>query len=135
MSESSAKDDAHSIRLLGPWKLSVQDTQQRITVPADLTDFVTSPQTVKLERRFNRPTGLTPSDRVHIELDYTGELLDVQCNGLTVEPVCNDAGETSIEVGPLLQPSNQLTLSLGYGASDSLKLDFCAMVITSGGLR
>jgi hypothetical protein len=122
----------HSIRLLGPWQLRVENTELRITVPADLTDFVAPPQTAKLERRFNRPTGLTESDRVHIQMDYTGELLDVECNGTTVEPACNDAGVTSIEVGPLLQPNNHLVFSLRYGAGDSLKLEFCAMVISAG---
>jgi hypothetical protein len=122
----------HSIRLHGPWSLRIeQGPDVRVDVPAELTPKVASGETVQLQRRFNCPTGLVASDRVRIELAYTGELLDFTCNGHFVDVETSQDEPLAVDVGPLLKPGNELTLTIRRSGDEELTLASCVLVIES----
>lgn len=118
----------HSIRLLGPWQLGAGSSQDRVDIPADLTQLVSPDETATLHRRFNRPTGLSSSDRVRIELILTGELKSVEINGQVVKPTLATSTVT-YDVSEWLQPNNGLTVTIRRPGDGPVTLDSCVLVI------
>lgn len=153
---------AHRIRLHGPWQLlrsSAPDSRFRLKVPGtwpipaanqlDATDQLDAPESatrlesdneVVFQRSWNRPTGLSPSQHLAIEISSKPTPADVSCNGQLLQERVNEGESTVTEnadtgkgaVGSgvvagealnlraydlpvaLLQPHNQLCLKFSW---------------------
>lgn len=127
----------HRIALKGPWQVywlsdfvdgeafesaSIKSARshperegQRVKMPASWRDvFGERAGRVSFQRRFNRPTGLTESDRVMMGFTGLGGLATVRLNGEFVGGVCQPTSSISLEITPILQPHNLLEVEIGY---------------------
>jgi hypothetical protein len=127
----------HRIRLHGPWEWrGVADEDpaaaSRITVPVDLSNDIPIGTEFQLQRRFNTPTRLAPTDRVWIEIvNLQGELQRVTLNGQD-RTITHDVGEQRLTfpVKDALQLGNLLVLTMRHKCQGPLGImGSCELVI------
>lgn len=117
----------HTIRLRGPWQLrpaprtdSAPDVAtRRVTMPCAAAELwaEASAEAVSLERRFQRPTGLTPSSQVMLAIAQRLAATDgaiiflvgIALNGSEIDAPAETA-VLRMPVHTQLQPSNVLEL-------------------------
>ena len=82
----------HTIRLRGPWQIrrdpsALQGDAETVTLPVAISDLRIETDTpLLLERRFQRPSGLAPTQNVLVVVDTPLELLEVTLNDVTLDP-------------------------------------------------
>ena len=125
----------HTIRLRRPWKRFIDHSgdPDNVDVP-DQTPLSAQPGTTLTYRRaFNRPTGLSPSDKVWLSV--------VQKAASSIQIVFNESivfeSETSnpirVNISDQLQPSNQIAIRLtSCGESPALLDGQVALEIETG---
>jgi beta-galactosidase/beta-glucuronidase len=84
----------HRIRLRHPWLCEPQ------------------PDAVVWRRRFNRPTGLGPEERVFLVVERLATPGTIVLNGQPLGQIRGEAGPQSFDVTDTLELSNELTLRL-----------------------
>ena len=106
----------HTIRLRRPWQKPVVgvDGVTRIDVPEirfdEAGDESKAKSTYQYVRRFNRPTGLDSSTRVHLVISgWSGQLVSIRLNGQDLEPGLHSI---DADVTDLLEPQNEITIQL-----------------------
>lgn len=120
-SDSSTR--LHSIKLKGPWSVTLLPAEgadcapETVTVhlPAEWRDlFGETAGRAVFERRFNRPTGLTDGHRVRILLRGLGGLPGVRLNdqALTVEVL--GAEDSFVEITGRMSPHNLLRIEIEF---------------------
>jgi hypothetical protein len=130
----------HDIRLAGPWEYSVDDgsTWDRCTLPFDASSHCGTPgeTTVRLRRRFHRPSGLDQSSAVSIIVLADAKVAQIGLNdhGIVATTVEGDAEQTNsvtshFHVSKLLDEFNTLQVTLGANAQS------LASAINATGLR
>lgn len=111
----------HFIRLRGPWELFLpgSDRPLRIEMPATwgtLISVATAasplPSPARLVRRFGKPTGLSPQDRLHLVIECTSADFQLELNGQELSNLVSSVGSFSWEVTPLVNPRNELVILL-----------------------
>lgn len=124
----------HTIRLRGPWDYSLLPAGDsaalaatgKTELPCD-GSFLAEPfrgtsfrGTLRLVRRFGRPTGLEPTERVRLVMDCTGELRAATLNGA---PLCDSAAvPEAVDITAQLLPRNELVFEVAL-PSDFLLTD------------
>ena len=110
----------HSIRLRGPWELYLPGSEQplRIDMPTtwETLDALCSaaaplPSPARLVRRFGKPTGLTPEDRLQLVIQSNGADCQVELNGQRLGNITPAATSCSYDVTSL-NPRNELVILL-----------------------
>ena len=123
----------HSIRLRGPWRFEIlpfQDfdgKQGELRLPCDWSEVIPSdwPHSnlrVRFCRSFNRPTGITPSDRIDVVISNLPqwESLDpsVSINGQAINGEPHPAGDAwRYEIAERLDAHNELVIQLQLESS------------------
>jgi hypothetical protein len=105
----------HRIRLRGPWQLQAaapgSAVSRSIPLPARIGAFSEAgARSVRLSRRFNRPTNLASTDRISLVIDRLPEGAQVTLNGTRLERESRAAGEPSVFPTSRLQLHNLLTI-------------------------
>ena len=117
----------HTIRLRGPWRMTVAapgaDASERsLTIdaaaPHETPGFAARLRhSTRLQRRFQRPTGLEPTTRVELHVASLPADVTVVLNG---EPLGRLAGSPgSFDISQRLEFTNQLELVLAALPEDS----------------
>ncbi|MFN0018222.1 MAG: hypothetical protein ACKVP0_08190 [Pirellulaceae bacterium] len=110
----------HSIRLRGPWELYLPGSEQplRIEMPATwgalyalCSAAAPLPSPARLVRRFGKPTGLTPEDRLQLVIQSNAADCQVELNGQRLGTIAPAATSCSWEVTSL-NPRNELVILL-----------------------
>jgi hypothetical protein len=70
---------------------------------------------VRLTRRFGRPSGIGPGDRVHLVVASAAVAADVSLNGAALPPIAADADGWEQDVTPLLRDRNELSITIPAG--------------------
>ena len=96
----SASPAIHRIRLQGPWEWAVPTpvstqawTWNRIRLPDEWDRLPVIPESVWFRRRFNAPTGITPTDSIRVAITTAHCPSAVNLNGQTMSalpPGVND---------------------------------------------
>lgn len=96
----------HRIYLRGPWQLEPSDgsSPQTIRMPLEPEQLATLHGPARLTRRFNRPTNLSPNERVHVILEGWRTPALVSVNGVTLSE--------TLDATDALQPHNELVIEL-----------------------
>ncbi len=83
-----APSSVHRIRLQGPWEWAVPTplstqawTWSRVRLPDDWDRLPVIAGPVWFRRRFNTPTGITPTDRIRVAITTTQRPIEVIVNG------------------------------------------------------
>ena len=108
----------HTIRLRRPWeKTSVGgDVVTRVDVPESPGDESDDQSAYQYVRRFNRPTGLDGSTRVHLVISgWSGRLASIRLNDHELDPGLHSI---DVDVTDLLESQNQITIQLA-GTADA----------------
>lgn len=108
---------AHRIELRGPWDVEPLDMEpdlpSRVQLPATWAEaFAGFTGSVRLRRRFHRPTNLESPDLIRIVCVAPGQGATVTLNGKPLGTFDAHTGETVFEIASVLQQSNQLLLEL-----------------------
>ncbi len=114
----------HVIRLRGPWNYRVEQPASAgglvVTGVVELPGGWSAafphgaPPGLVLNRRFGRPTGISPGDRVELVVEAVGTLAEILLNG---EPQWDGATPaTRIDVSGRLGSRNELQISVGDSA-------------------
>lgn len=111
----------HSIRLRGPWELSLPGSDQplRVDMPATWESLLALtepaaplPSPARLVRRFGKPTGLEAHDRLHLVIDGASADLQVELNGQPLGRIPTSQDSCSFEITALLNSRNELLFLL-----------------------
>lgn len=121
MTQASVTD--HVIRLRGPWTYLMESGQATESVRLPFTKPLPEPwrgasELIVAKRKFNCPSGLTPTDVVRLTIARRGPLAKVQLND---EPLpISDERATVLEwnITALLVPFNELRISFAGSAID-----------------
>lgn len=114
----------HRIRLVGPWEWAVSALEtewKKLRLPDDWSSLAPQNAEVSFRRRFHRPTGIQPNDRLFIVISTLGALSRVQLNGHDLRAVPGPArvtGEQSFEISGKLEEINLLQLMLPQLTAD-----------------
>lgn len=124
--------DRHWIRLRGPWEVAwlaadggtdpQQTAVRRVTLPASWQElFGQCGGTARFRRRFQRPTGLDPDERVRIVLEDVGGSIAARLNDVPLSPLYDEdePEKMCFDVTDLLQFTNLLTLDITFDPSGS----------------
>ena len=125
----------HAIRLRGPWDFEVlasaadrpgqnlagAPVANRVELPCDwqATLGVDFRGKVRYRRRFNRPTGLDPHERVWLVVEGVDAFGAAALNGSKLGEVRGYALPASFDVTGLLSPSNELAIDVELPAETS----------------
>jgi len=113
----------HSIRLLGPWQVAWQSPRPSGAVPLPAVvvlpfdwqqAFGSVAGTVRLVRRFHRPTNLEPHEQVWLAFQGVGGRGDVCLNGEWLGALAGETTAARFEITRLLKPFNELTVELQF---------------------
>ena len=134
MSDDSAMPAPHRMHLRGPWEFEwieefspseallnnpVAAPTGRVKMPADWqTAFGNRAGTVRLRRRFGRPTNLDLDERVFIVFDGVGGVARISVNGVLLGTIENSTQTLRFEITTLLEASNLLEVELTYSKGD-----------------
>jgi hypothetical protein len=122
----SSPPTIHRIRLQGPWEWSVPTavlthawTWNRIRLPDEWDRLPVTSSAVWFRRRFNTPTGITPTDRIRVAITTAHRPSAVLLNGqaLSALPLAG-IDETSIihyEITSTLAERNLLEIVFAQG--------------------
>jgi hypothetical protein len=124
----------HEIRLRGPWQLmllercgeSAEDVVElgQFRAPYGLAERLPDQYAgwVRLERNFQRPSGLSERSRVRLYLNtnLSGQL---SVNGLLLGPVAE--GEHRYDLQAILTPRNRIRIDVRIDAHDSMRQLTC----------
>lgn len=120
----------HAIRLRGPWEFEVLENagadrspagnesaalpSGRATLPCDWSEALSARfrGKVRYRRRFNRPSGLDPHERVWLVVAGVDAFGAVALNGRELGPVRGYALPASFDVTDLIAPNNELRLDV-----------------------
>jgi hypothetical protein len=117
----------HAIRLRGPWEFEVLEIagavlssldealpSGRATLPCDWSAALGARfrGKVRYRRRFNRPTGLDPHERVWLIVEGVDAFGAVALNGSELGRVRGYALQASFDVTELIAPNNELLLDV-----------------------
>lgn len=104
----------HCIRLKGPWQFALPDgTEGTFKAPAA---FAEPAESVVFSRRFNWVAALEPNERVFVVFTGFGGTGSVDLNGSGLGELDSPPGE--FEITPLLQPGNELRVSMEFESVD-----------------
>lgn len=119
----------HSIRLRGPWEISLpgNDPPLRIDMPATWQTLLALtaaaaplPSPARLVRRFGFPTGIGAHDRLNLVIESCEVAYQVELNGQQLGNVATDEPSKSFDVTALLNPRNELVVVLEIPAGNSI---------------
>ena len=107
----------HAIRLRGPWELYLpgSDAPRRVEMPATWQALLAHgplPSPARLLRRFGLPTGITPTDRLHLVIESAAATCQVELNGQLLGNIEPSQQSSSWQVTQLLLARNELVLVL-----------------------
>lgn len=108
----------HSIRLRGPWELSLpgKGEPRRVEMPATWQTLLAaagdSPSPARLLRRFGKPTGIEPTDQLHLVIDSSAAACQIELNGQLLGSIDPSEQSRSFEVTTLLTSRNELAILL-----------------------
>ncbi len=105
----------HIIRLRGPWERQVAGSASvtRGSVP-DSEGSTADAQSILYLRRFNKPTGLEPQERVYLQVDHwQGERCWVELNGRSL--ASSSAPPLQVDITAQLSAHNLLSLRIDSG--------------------
>ncbi|NQV28093.1 MAG: hypothetical protein HQ518_27390 [Rhodopirellula sp.] len=92
----------------------------RVRMPSSLQSaFGNVSGTIRLSRRFQRPTNLDDNERVHIAFDGIGGQAEVSVNGQNLGSLADTTETVSFDISPQLLPSNELSVELRYSPSEN----------------
>lgn len=153
MPNSSTPDDAHVIRLHGPWESQqcgtanaesgIEPTPTRVKVPLDFADWL-EPDfrgTVVLERAFGLPTNMDEQQSVRLTVQTNQlslgsvSLNDTDLQSSAPAPTPGSSGDSDGQVlhrhnvTSLLKPRNRLRLTLTVDAEPTGDLPYVAIEI------
>ena len=96
----------HRIHLRGPWQLEPADGSPPVTIrmPLDAETLANLHGTARLIRRFNRPTNLSPNERVFVVLEGWETAARVSVNGVELA--------TALDITDVLTSHNVLTIEV-----------------------
>jgi hypothetical protein len=117
----------HSIRLRGPWELYLpgKGEPRRIEMPATwqtllaLAGDTPLPSPARLRRRFGQPTGLTPSDQLHLVIESSAAACQIELNGQPLGSIAPSQQSSSFDITALLRPRNELLILLAIPQRES----------------
>jgi len=120
----------YRIRLQGPWEWAVPTqipsqawTWNRIRLPEEWDRLPAIASPVWFRRRFNTPTGITPTDRIGVAIPATSSLISINFNGQPLGPLSlSDQDEPSVtryELTPFLAVRNLLEIVFEGGIRPS----------------
>ena len=120
----------HRIRLQGPWEWAVPTpspdqawTWSRIRLPDEWDRLPMIDGPVWFRRRFNAPTGITPTDRICVVLPTSLASISVNLNGQALAPLPSlgddHAAVMRFELTPTLAVRNLLEIVFEEGISPS----------------
>lgn len=118
----------HAIRLRGPWEFEVlkranetsgetsgmRPVSGKTSLPCDWSETLGRDfrGRVRYRRRFNRPSGLDPHERVWLVVEGVDAFGAVALNGRQLGEARGYASPASFDVTELLQPGNELLLEV-----------------------
>lgn len=125
---SSHQPSIHRIRLQGPWEWAVPTpspelawTWNRLRLPDEWDRLPVLQGPAWFRRRFNAPTGITPTDRLYVAITTDKTLSSVHLNGepLPRHPSSGTNGDQVIryEMTQALAARNLLEIFFGEGIS------------------
>lgn len=121
----------HSIRLRGPWELYLPGTgePQRVEMPATwqtllaLTAQAPLPSPARILRRFGLPTGITPTDRLHLVIESSAASCQIELNGQPLGSIAPSQQSSSFDVTTLLAARNELAMTLELARPETGQTD------------
>ena len=104
----------HTIRLRGPWNVQLDEQRQSLAWPDEISPWLKSAagQSITLERRFHRPTGLAGSTRLWLVCDLGRRDAAVALND---QPLGTLADATRFDITARVAESNLLRITLVGG--------------------
>ncbi len=115
----------HRIRLQGPWEWAVPTpvstqawTWNRIRLPDEWDRLPALPGSVWFRRRFNTPTGITPTDQIRVAITALQQPTAVMVNGQVVSELSTLLGENPVlrcDITPALAERNLLEIVFASG--------------------
>ena len=126
----AAPPEIHRIRLQGPWEWAVPTsvstqtwTWNRIRLPNEWGQLPFIPEVVWFRRRFNAPTGITPTDRIRVAITTLQQPTTVMLNGQRQSEINSGSpGEKSVvrwDITPALAERNLLEIVFASGIRPS----------------
>ena len=70
------------------------------------------PSPARLLRRFGQPTGIAPTDRLHLVIESSAAALQIELNGQLLGSIAPSQQTSSFDVSALLSPRNELLILL-----------------------
>jgi len=124
----------HTIRLAGPWELTVdgRDDPVCVRLPFALPDDT---RTAQLTRRFHRPAGLTVQTVVRIEIGLNDRLRQLDVNGTQIPVIQPDIRESAtgwisaFDLTTALLPFNVLQIELAADTGRPSEIQSAVLVI------
>ncbi len=118
----------HRIRLKGPWEWAVPTaspaqawTWSRIRLPEEWRCLPSITGPVWFRRRFQAPTGITPTDQIRLVLSTLSSRINVNLNGRTLpastSPAAASEARISFDLTPALADRNLLEIVFADGIS------------------
>jgi hypothetical protein len=114
----------HAIRLRGPWEFSIggRGVRGRIDFPCTWRELLSAVMiagsgpgnstSITLSRRFHRPTGLAPGDRILLSLAHSGRDLTARLNGVELALVARADETLAADITGKLSDHNELAVEL-----------------------
>lgn len=112
------QSETHRIRLRGPWRFRVLSEQParsgRVTMPCDWSTSLGADfrGRVAYTRRFQRPTGLSPGQRVELVLDGVDAFGSASLNGSRLLEIPPGGKPARVDIAPLLADRNALVVEV-----------------------
>ena len=126
----------HSIRLRGPWEFYLPGSAEprRMEMPATWQTLLafagdsSLPSPARLLRRFGLPTGIEPTDRLHLVIESASVACQVELNGQPLGSITPEQHSNSFDVTALLCPRNELLILLQIPPGDSMAKSACPLL-------
>jgi beta-galactosidase/beta-glucuronidase len=118
------QSETHRIRLRGPWRFRVLSEQParsgRVALPCDWSTSLGADfrGRVAYTRRFQRPTGLSPGQRVELVLDGVDAFGSVSLNGSGLLEIPPGGAPARVDIAPLLTDRNELVVEVELPSAD-----------------